>query len=129
MVMQLMKIEEKYKLEKYIKEDGSEVNVYFDIDRQTIWMNQKYLTILFKKDKSVINRNIKMLDSVVANFETTCSIFATTALDGKTYEVEFYSNELIDKLALKFRFEKYYEFKKWVGSVFEKSKRELSKKY
>ena len=36
-----MKIEEKYKLEKYIKEDGSEVNVYFDRDRQTIWMNQK----------------------------------------------------------------------------------------
>jgi len=124
-----MKIEEKYKLEKYIKEDGSEVNVYFDIDRQTIWMNQKYLTILFKKDKSVINRNIKMLDSVVANFETTGSIFATTALDGKTYEVEFYSMNLIDKLALKFRFEKYYEFKEWVCSVFEKSKRELSKKY
>ena len=124
-----MKIEEKYKLEKYIKEDGSEVNVYFDIDRQTIWMNQKYLTILFKKDKSVINRNIKMLDSVVANFETTGSIFATTALDGKTYEVEFYSMNLIDKLALKFRFEKYYEFKEWVSSVFEKSKRGLSKKY
>ena len=36
-----MKIEEKYKLEKYIKEDGREVNVYFDRDRQTIWMNQK----------------------------------------------------------------------------------------
>ena len=36
-----MKIEEKYKLEKYVKEDGSEVNVYFDIDRQTIWMSQK----------------------------------------------------------------------------------------
>ena len=124
-----MKIEEKYKLEKYIKEDGSEVHVYFDIDRQTIWMNQKHLTILFKKDKSVINRNIKMLDSVVANFETTGSIFATTALDGKTYEVEFYSMNLIDKLALKFRFEKYYEFKEWVVSIFEKSKRELSKKY
>ena len=30
-----MKIEEKYKLEKYIKEDGSEVNVYFDIDRHS----------------------------------------------------------------------------------------------
>ena len=124
-----MKIEEKYKLEKYIKEDGSEVNVYFDIDRQTIWMNQKYLTILFEKDKSVINRNIKMLDSVVADFETTSSIFATTALDGKTYEVEFYSMNLIDKLALKFRFEKYYDFKEWVSSVLEKSKRELSKKY
>ena len=124
-----MKIEEKYKLEKYIKEDGSEVNVYFDIDGQTIWMNQKYLTILFKKDKSVINRNIKMLDSVVADFETTSSIFATTALDGKTYEVEFYSMNLIDKLALKFRFEKYYDFKEWVSSVLEKSKRELSKKY
>ena len=43
--------------------------------------------------------------------------------------MEFYSNELIDKLALKFRFEKYYDFKEWVSSVFEKSKRELSKKY
>ena len=124
-----MKIEEKYKLEKYIKEDGSEVNVYFDIDRQTIWMNQKHLTILFKKDKSVINRNIKMLDSVVTNFENTGSIFATTALDGKTYEVEFYSMNLIDKLALKFEFEKYYDFKDWVVSIFEKSKRGLSKKY
>ena len=44
-----MKIEEKYKLEKYVKEDGREVNIYFDIDRQTIWMSQKDLRMLFNK--------------------------------------------------------------------------------
>ena len=56
-----MKIEEKYKLEKYTKEDGSEVNVYFDIDRQTIWMSQKEMSLLVNKSKSTINEHIKKL--------------------------------------------------------------------
>ena len=49
------------KLEKYIKEDGSEVNVYFDIDRQTIWMSQKEISLLVNKSKSTINEHIKKL--------------------------------------------------------------------
>ena len=57
-----MKVEEKYKLEKYVKEDGSEVNVYFDIDRKTIWMSQKDLRMLFNKSKSTISFHINNMD-------------------------------------------------------------------
>ena len=124
-----MKIEEKYKLEKYVKEDGSEVNVYFDIDRQTIWMNQNELSNLFEKSWVTITKRINIIVEIIEKGFSVCSKFAHTGADNKNYEVEFYSNELIDKLALKFRFEKYYEFKEWVSSVFEKSKRDLSKKY
>ena len=124
-----MKIEEKYKLEKYIKEDGSEVNVYFDIDRQTIWMNQNELSKLFEKSRVTITKRINIIVEIIGKGFSVCSKFAHTGTDNKNYEVEFYSNELIDKLALKFRFEKYYEFKEQVVSIFEKSKRELSKKY
>ena len=124
-----MKIEEKYKLEKYIKEDGSEVNVYFDMDRQTIWMNQYELSKLFEKSRVTITKRINIIVEIIGKRFSVCSKFAHTGADNKNYEVEFYSNELIDKLALKFRFKKYYEFKEWVSSVFEKSKRDLSKKY
>ena len=46
-----MKIEE-----KYIKEDGSEVNVYFDIDRQTIWLNQNELSKLFERVELLLKK-------------------------------------------------------------------------
>ena len=101
-----MKIEEKYKLEKYIKEDGSEVNVYFDIDRQTIWMNQNELSKLFEKSRVTITKRINIIVEMIGKKFSVCSKFAHTGKDNKNYEVEFYSNELIDKLALKLRFEK-----------------------
>ena len=79
----------------YTTEDGlTKIEVTFDED--TVWLSLEQMAELFQRDKSTISRHIKNIfsegelarDSVVAKF-------ATTATDGKTYQVEFYNLDVI----------------------------------
>ena len=72
----------------YTTEDGlTKIETTFDGD--TVWLSADQMAELFQRDKSTISRHIKNIfsegelvrDSVVAKF-------ATTAADGKTYQVE-----------------------------------------
>ena len=74
----------------YRTEDGlTKIETTFDGD--TVWLSADQMAELFQRDKSTISRHIKNIfsegelvrDSVVAKF-------ATTAADGKTYQVEYY---------------------------------------
>lgn len=59
---------------------------------ETVWLSLTDMSDLFQRDKSVISRHIRNLfaegelvrDAVIANF-------ATTAADGKTYQVEHFN--------------------------------------
>lgn len=75
----------------YQTEDGrTRLEVRFK--DETVWLSLNQMAELFQRDKSVISRHIKnifderelMRSSVVAES-------ATTAADGKTYQVEFYN--------------------------------------
>ena len=72
----------------YTTEDGlTKIETTFDED--TVWLSIDQMAELFQRDKSTISRHIKNVfsegelqrESVVANF-------ATTAADGKTYQVK-----------------------------------------
>ena len=73
----------------YTTEDGlAKIETTFDGD--TVWLSIDQMAELFQRDKSTISRHIKNVfvegeldrNAVVAKF-------ATTAADGKTYQVEF----------------------------------------
>ena len=87
--------ENKTNLIMYTTEDGvTKIQATFDND--TVWLSIDQMAELFQRDKSTISRHIKNIfeegeyisDSVVANF-------ATTAKDGKTYQVEYYNLDVI----------------------------------
>ena len=73
----------------YTTEDGlTKIETTFYED--TVWLSLEQMAELFQRDKSTISRHIKNIfeegelqrNSVVANF-------ATTASDGKTYQVDY----------------------------------------
>ena len=79
----------------YTTEDGlTKIETTFDED--TVWLSLEQMAELFQRDKSTISRHIKNIfeegelqrNSVVANF-------ATTASDGKTYQVDYYNLDVI----------------------------------
>ena len=79
----------------YQTEDGR-TRLQVRLKDETAWLSLNQLADLFQRDKSVISKHIKNIfeegelqaDSVVANF-------ATTAADGKTYQVEFFNLDVI----------------------------------
>ncbi len=77
----------------YTTEDGK-IKIEANFDNDTVWLSIDQMAELFQRDKSTISRHIKNIFtegelnqySVVANF-------ATTASDGKTYQVNYYNPE------------------------------------
>ncbi|MCF6314377.1 MAG: virulence RhuM family protein [Verrucomicrobiales bacterium] len=68
---------------------------------ENLWLSLNQLADLFERDKSVISKHLKNIfkdaelvkDSVVANH-------ATTAADGKSYQVDYYNLEFAELQAL-----------------------------
>jgi len=80
-----------------IYESGNHtIEVRLDGAQETLWLSLQQMADLFDRDKSVISRHLRNIfkdeelgrDSVVAKN-------ATTAADGKTYQVDYYNLDAI----------------------------------
>ncbi|MBN2754718.1 MAG: virulence RhuM family protein [Candidatus Goldbacteria bacterium] len=88
------------------------------LTKDTIWLNLNQMSVLFDRDKSVISRHIKNVfdekelvrDSVVANF-------ATTAADGKKYDTEYYSLDVIISVGYRVKSSAGVQFRIWATGV------------
>ena len=93
---------------------GMEVRVSGD----TMFLSLNQIAELFERDKSVISRHLKNIfkeeeldrDSVVA-------FFATTALDGKNYNVEYFNLDAILSVGYRVNSKKGTSFRKWASNV------------
>ena len=79
----------------YITEDG-QTKVLTRIQEDTVWLSLNQLAELFQRDKSVISRHIKNIFAEAELEEhSVVAKFATTATDGKTYQVDHYNLDVI----------------------------------
>lgn len=101
----------------YTTEDGlAKIETTFDGD--TVWLSIDQMAELFQRDKSTISRHIKNIfiegelnrDSVVANF-------ATTAADGKTYQVDYYNLDVIISVGYRVKSKRGTQFRIWATGV------------
>ncbi|MBP3766525.1 MAG: virulence RhuM family protein [Bacilli bacterium] len=79
--------------EMIIFENG-EVKLDVNVKDETVWLTLDQLTKLYGRDKSVISRHIKNALREELD-ETVVAKFATTAKDGKTYQVDYYNLDMI----------------------------------
>lgn len=109
--------ENKTSLIMYTTEDGiTQIQATFDND--TVWLSIDQMAELFQRDKSTISRHIKNIfeegeyisDSVVANF-------ATTAKDGKTYQVEYYNLDVIISVGYRVKSLRGTQFRIWAMQI------------
>jgi hypothetical protein len=97
----------------YQAEDGRQ-RIEVRLQDETVWLSLKQMAELFQRDKSVVSRHINNVfkegelvrDSVVANF-------ATTAADGKTYQVEYFNLDLIISVGYRVKSHRGTQFRIW----------------
>ena len=79
----------------YQLEDGqTEVQVRFD--NETVWLNLNQMAELFERDKSVVSRHIsKLFKEKELDKNSVVPKNATTASDGKIYQIDFYNLDVI----------------------------------
>lgn len=98
--------------------DENEIQVDVEFDGTTVWLNLNQLATLFGRDKSVISRHLNKVfknnelekDSVVAKN-------ATTASDGKIYQVEYFNLDAIISVGYKVNSKQGTQFRKWANTV------------
>lgn len=108
------------KIEIYKAKDGkAELKVNFKDD--TVWLNRNQLSLLFARDIKTIGKHINNIinegelekKSVVANF-------ATTAADGKIYNVEFYNLDMIISVGYRVSSKQGTQFRIWATNKLKK---------
>ncbi len=63
---------------------------------ETVWLSAGQIAELFQRDKSTISRHIQnVFEEGELKAGSVVALFATTAADGKTYQVEHYSLDVI----------------------------------
>ncbi len=101
-----------------IKFIDDKIEITAKLKDETVWITQKQMCELFGRDKSVISRHIRNIfksgeldkNSVVANF-------ATTASDGKIYQVEHYNLDVIISVGYRVNSKKATKFRQWATKV------------
>jgi hypothetical protein len=97
----------------YQTEDG-QTRIDVRMEDETVWLSLNQLAELFQRDKSVISRHIKNIfyegeldeNSVVA-------FFATTAVDGKSYDVAYYNLDVIISVGYRVKSHRGTQFRIW----------------
>ncbi len=97
----------------YERKNG-EPNIEVRVEDETVWLSQSQLVELFGSSKANVSEHIKNIfkdgeltrDSVVRNFRTTAS-------DGKTYNIEHYSLDLIISLGYRVKSDVATRFRRW----------------
>jgi len=101
----------------YQTDDGV-TKIDVQIDNDTVWLSLDQMADLFQRDKSTISRHMKNIFdegeltriSVVANF-------ATTAADGKTYNVDYYNLDVIISVGYRVKSLRGTQFRIWASAV------------
>ena len=114
----------KYEIIKFIN-DNIELDVSVSPEEKTVWLSQNDMVILFDKSKSVISRHLKNIleeyeinpSSVYAKIPPLVSKNATTGPDGKTYEVNYYSLDVITKVGNRTKSKMTQIFYSWAKNV------------
>ena len=83
---------------------------------ETVWLNTEQIAQLFDRDSKTIRKHINNTlqeecdNSVVAKF-------ATTATDGKVYQMEYYNLDMVLSIGYRVKSKRGVEFRQWANKV------------
>jgi len=101
----------------YTTEDGK-ARIEMRADGGTAWMSLSRLVELFERDKSVISRHISnILDEGELDPSSVVAEYATTASDGKTYQVTHYNLDMILAIGYRVRSPRGAQFRRWASTI------------
>ena len=97
----------------YQTEDGL-TKIDVNIQGETVWLSLDLMAELFQRDKSTISRHIKNIFSEEElSPEAVVAKFATTATDGKTYQVDYYNLDVIISVGYRVKSVRGTQFRIW----------------
>lgn len=101
----------------YRDPDGT-VKLEVRIEKEMIWLSLNQMAALFGRDKSVISRHLhKVFETNELERNSVVAYFATTAADGKTYQVENFNLDAIISVGYRVNSKRGTQFRIWATQV------------
>jgi hypothetical protein len=87
------------------------------LENETVWINRQQMSLLFDRDIKTIGKHINnALKEELAGFSVVAN-FATTATDGKTYQVEHYNLDMILSVGYRVKSDRGIQFRIWANHI------------
>lgn len=87
------------------------------VDNDTVWLNRHQISLLFERDIKTIGKHItNALHEELQGLQVVAK-FATTATDGKTYQVEHYNLDVIISVGYRVKSQRGTQFRIWANKV------------
>lgn len=87
------------------------------IEAETVWLNRQQISILFDRDIKTIGKHINNATKEELRGIAVVAKFATTAKDGKVYQVEYYNLDMILSIGYRVKSSRGIEFRIWASSI------------
>lgn len=100
--------------------DGSvELPVMLDPEREDVWLSRAQLATLFGRDVKTIGKHVAsaLREELAGSENRVVAKFATTARDGKTYQVEHYNLDMVLSVGYRVKSARGVEFRRWATDV------------
>lgn len=87
------------------------------VEDETVWLNRHQISTLFERDVKTIGKHISnALKEELRNFQVVAK-FATTASDGKTYQMEYYNLDMILSIGYRVKSARGIQFRIWANKI------------
>lgn len=96
-----------------------EVKLEVRLEEDTVWLNRQQLAELFARNVKTIGKHINnaLREELVEMTAAVVAKFATTAADGKVYQVEYYNLDVILSVGYRVKSSRSIEFRRWANKV------------
>ena len=94
------------------RDNETAVEVHFD--KETVWLNRNQLSLLFDRDIKTIGKHVNnVFKEGELNEKSVVANFATTATDGKIYQVAHYNLDVIISVGYRVKSRRGTQFRQW----------------
>jgi len=87
------------------------------IENETVWLNRQQIATLFGRDVKTIGKHINNALKEELQAFSVVAKFATTATDGKTYQVEHYNLDVIISVGYRVKSKQGVQFRIWANKI------------
>ena len=96
-----------------------EVPVRIDvrIDDEMVWLNRKQIATLFNRDVKTIGKHINNALKEELKGVSVVANFATTASDGKVYQIEHFNLDMILSVGYRVKSRQGVRFRVWANNI------------
>jgi hypothetical protein len=101
----------------YRSHEKSDFQIEVRVEEETVWLNRHQMASLFDRDVKTIGKHIANVSKEELRSVSVVANFATTASDGKVYQVEYYNLEMIISVGYRVKSQRGVQFRLWANNV------------